>query len=118
MVEEPPDELQREVLEGQGRPVEELEQPFAGIELHERADSRMAEARVGLGAQPLQHGGLQLSARERPDHPGGGAGVRLARANARQIGPALGNVQPAVAREPGEHVSQKPSAGARPRVEM
>ncbi len=67
VVEEPADELQREILEGQRRAVEELEQPLAGVELDERADGRMAEARVGLGAQPLEQRGLELVARERPD---------------------------------------------------
>ena len=56
MLEEPPDELQREILEGQRRAVEELEQPLAGVELHERADRRVPEARIGLAAQPLAAG--------------------------------------------------------------
>ncbi len=120
VVEEPADELQREILEGQRRPVEELEQPLAGIELDERADSRVAEARVGLGAQPLEQRGLELVARECPDdaprrrcaYGSPRRRVQAARASARaRTGP------PSLAR-PASSVSQKPSAGARPRVEM
>ena len=102
MLEEPADELQGEILEGQRRAVEELQQPLVGVELDERADGRVAEARVGLGAQPLQQGGLQLVARERPDDARGDARIAAPGARARQRGPVLGHVQAAVAREAGE----------------
>ena len=102
VLEEPADELQGEILEGQRGAVEELQQPLVGVELDERADGRVAEARVGLGAQPLQQRGLELVARERPDHARGDARIARSRARARERGPALGHVQAAVAREAGE----------------
>ena len=113
-----PDELQREILEGQRRPVEELQQPLAGVELDERADGGVPEARVGLVAQALEQRGLELVARERADDGRGHARVRLARRHCRQLGPALrARTGPPSLARPASRVSQKPSAGARPRVE-
>ena len=119
VVEEPSDELQREILEGQRRAVEELEQPFAGIELDERADGRMAEARVGLAAQPLE----QRRARaRRPRTRRRRAAATLAYgspgAHAGSSGQRSGTYRPPSLARPASSVSQKPSAGARPRVEM
>ncbi len=102
VVEEPADELQREILERERRPVEELQQPLVGVELHERADRRVAELGVGLVAQALEQRGLELVARERPDDARSDARVGLAGADRRQRRPLLGHVQAAVAREPGE----------------
>ena len=62
-----PDELQGEILEGQRGAVEELQQPLAGIQLDERADGGVPEARVGLVAQPLEQRRLELVARECAD---------------------------------------------------
>ena len=118
MLEEPADELQGEILEGQRGAVEQLEQPLAGVELHERADGRVAEAGIGLGAQPLQQGGLELVARERADDAGGDARIALARARAGSAGQRSGTYRPPSLARPASSVSQKPSAGARPRVEM
>ena len=50
VVEEPADELQGDVLERQRRAVEQLGQPLAVVELHERDDGGVAERGVGLGA--------------------------------------------------------------------
>ena len=43
VVEQPADELQRDVLERERRAVEQLEQPLVVVELHERAHGRVAE---------------------------------------------------------------------------
>ena len=43
VVEQPADDLQGDVLERQRRPVEQLQQPLVGAELHEGADGRVAE---------------------------------------------------------------------------
>ena len=102
VVEEAPDELQGEVLERQRGTVEELHEPLVGIELHERADRGVAEARVGLVAQPLEQRRLDLVARERRDDAGGDAGKGLTRPRGRQRRPALRHVEAAVDREPRE----------------
>ena len=46
-LEQPAEQLHRDVLEGERRPVEQLEQPFVGPELAERRDRDMIEAGVG-----------------------------------------------------------------------
>ena len=55
VLEEPPDELQRDVLERQGRPVEQLQQPLRLVDLDERRDGGMAECRVRVVADPIEH---------------------------------------------------------------
>ena len=57
MVEEPADELQRHILEGQGRPVEQLQEPGPGVDLLQRRHRLMAE--IGIGV-PDQAGELRL----------------------------------------------------------
>ncbi len=51
MVEEPSDELECDVLERQRRAVEQLEQPLAVVDLHERARRRVPERGVGIRAE-------------------------------------------------------------------
>ena len=65
VVEEPADELQGDVLERQRRPVEQLGQPLPRVDLDERDDSRVAERRVGLVAQPGEIGWRDVVADER-----------------------------------------------------
>ena len=43
-------QLQRDILERQGRAVEQFEQPMLMIELHQRHDRLMAEPAIGGGA--------------------------------------------------------------------
>ena len=118
MVEEPADELQREILERERRPVEELQQPLVRVELHERADRRVAEPGVGLVAQALEQRGLQLVAREGPDDARRDARVGLAGAEiGGSAGHCSGTYRPPSLASPASRVSLKPSAGARPRVE-
>ena len=54
VLEQQPDQLQREILERQRRPVEELQQPFVGTQLLERGDGGVRETRIGLLGQPRQ----------------------------------------------------------------
>src|SRR3546814_5888858 len=49
VVEEASEELQRVVLESQGRAVEQLHQPGALVELLQRGDGGMFETGIGLG---------------------------------------------------------------------
>ena len=102
VLEEPAHELEREILERERRAVEELQQPLAGVELDERADRGMAELRVGLVAQALEQGGLQLIAGERADDARGELRVGRSRPDGRKLGPALRHVQAAIAREARE----------------
>ena len=102
VLEEPADELQREILEGQRRPVEELEQPLVGVELDERADRRMAEVR----RRPRRTAARAAPARARRPRTPRRRRRRRARTarRARRAAAAatLGHVEAAVAREPGE----------------
>src|SRR3546814_5954982 len=45
------EQLKRRILEGECRPVEQLQQPVAMVKLHQRRDTRMVEPAIGLGAQ-------------------------------------------------------------------
>ncbi len=118
VVEEPPDELQREILEGQRRAVEELEQPLAGVELDERADRGVPEARIGLartGARAARARARRPRRPRRPPRPRART-ARPARVPAAP-GQRSGTYRPPSLARPASRVSQKPSAGARPRVE-
>src|SRR3546814_15153637 len=44
------EQLKRHILEGECRPVEQLQQPVAMVKLHQRRDTRMVEPAIGLGA--------------------------------------------------------------------
>ena len=77
------------------------------VDLDERGDGRVAERRVRVVADPLEHHPVDLAVDERPHHRRGDVGVV---AEARQVGqrrPLVGHVQPAVDGEPGEqHVGE------------
>jgi hypothetical protein len=120
-VEHQPDELQREVLEGQGRAVEQLEQPQPLVELHQRRHRRVPEDAIGARRRLTQLGGGEAVAGEQPDDAGRQLGIG-------QPGPAaqrlrverrqpLGHEQPAVAGEPGEqHLVEPAGCRSRPRI--
>ena len=107
MIHEPGEELHRHVLEGERRPVKELQQEMVRSDLDERGYSRMAEARVGF----LQHAPKRrlgdLAAREAADdterrlgvaQPGEGADLP-----GRELRPDFRDIEPAVAGEAGQH---------------
>jgi hypothetical protein len=105
-LEQQAEQLQRDVLEGERRPVEKLEQPVALVELHQRGDRRVGEAAVGLIAQLAQAIGREAVADERLHHPRRQLGVwepahggDFAFGEARPLG---GHIEPAVARQPGQ----------------
>ena len=56
MVEQPADQLQRHVLEGQRRALEQLQQPQVVVDLLQRRDRRVAEAAIGAGDHALEVG--------------------------------------------------------------
>ena len=78
VVEQPADDLQRDVLERQRRPVEQLQQPLVGTELHEGTDGRVAERLrrgIGVGADGVEHCSVDLVVDVRRHDRGRGGGV-------------------------------------------
>ncbi len=105
-IEQPSNELQRIVLEGQGRAVEEFHQPEPAVKLLERRHRGVAEAGIGRLDDRRE--------RQRAD-PRAGEGGEDARCElgigeaskrgellARKYRHALGNIEAAIGREPGE----------------
>ena len=123
MVDEPRQQLHGEVLEGQRRPVEQLQREKIGVELHERRDGGMAEARIGVLDHRAQHGARDLAADIGRDHRFCDFGVRLAGeardrvASKPRIGLAARYRPPSGAR-PAISVCVKESGAASPRVEI
>ena len=54
MVKEAPEQLQRHILEGERRAMEQFQRKTALIKLHQRHDGRMAKARIGFLAKLVQ----------------------------------------------------------------
>ena len=105
MVEQPADDLQRHVLERQRRPVEQLQQPIVGTELHEGTDGRVAERLrrgIGVGADGVEHCSVDLVADVRRHDRGRGGGVARARVDGRQRRPRRRYVEAAVGGETGQ----------------
>ena len=105
-VHQPRHHLHGEVLEGQRRPVKQLEDEAVRRDLPQRRDGRVMEAAIGLGQHGLQVRQARIAFEERPHHAIGGIGiieagepgdrVRL------ELGPGLRHEQAAVARERGK----------------
>ena len=119
VLEQPPDELQGDVLERQRRPVEQLlEQPVLVVDLHERHDGRVAERRVRVVADAIERDAVDLVADERPHHRRGDVGVVV---ETGQIGQRAATRPARTARRrsasPASSTSANPSSGARPRVD-
>ncbi len=105
VVEHPPDELQGDVLERQGRPVEQFGDPLVVADLDERHNGLVAERRRGRVAHRREVGGPDLVADERGQHRRGSGRVGVARSEnvaARQFRPGGGDVEATVAGEAGE----------------
>ena len=54
VVHQPRQELHRQILEGERRPVKQFEQEGVGVDLRQRRHRRMAEGAVGLAGDPRQ----------------------------------------------------------------
>ena len=106
-LEQQPEELQRDILEGQRRAVEQLEQQVAMVELDERRDGGVGEAAIGgLAAAPAARrrssapptkGSITRDRGLDIGEPGERRDLGLA-----ELRPGLGHVQPAVGGEPGQ----------------
>jgi hypothetical protein len=70
MVVEPAQELEGHILEGQGRPVEQLQEPGPGVDLPERRHGLMAETGIGVADQPGEIRLLDPAAQEGLHDPG------------------------------------------------
>jgi hypothetical protein len=106
MLEQQPQQLERDVLERKRRPVEQLEQPLVRPELAQRRDGDMVEAGIRPRDQHAQLALVKIVADERRQDPRGDLLVRGALQRGElvplQARPALGQIQPAVAGQPGE----------------
>ena len=121
MVHQPRQQLHGDVLEGQRRPVEQLEHPVAGARLDQRRHRRVAEAGIGRLAHGAEVVVGDLAADEGPDHREGDLGVGPARRGRRWrpgdiAGHVSGTYRPPSRARPASKTSEKPSAGAWPRV--
>ena len=105
-IEQPPHQLQRQILEGQRRAVKQLQQPQPLVQLHERRHGGMAERAVGTPGQPGQFLARKcLAGKERQDlrrqlgigPPGKAGQLRCA-----QFRQGFRDKQPAIIREAGE----------------
>ena len=108
-VEQPADQLQRNVLERQRGAVEQLLHEVTVVQLHQRHHGGVGERGVGLVAQPLHGRCRQVVADEQLDDLGGALGVGAVGFARWQRGPLGGNVQAAVGGEAAE-LSQAPSS--------
>ena len=115
VIHQPRHQLHRQVLEGERRPVEQLQHEQAGAELHQRRGGRMAEGAVGLLRHAREIGLRDAVADEGPDHldrdlgigPAGKAGDGLGI----ELGPRLRHIKPAVAGQAREHDLDKIERG-------
>ena len=72
------EQLHGHVLEGQRRPVEQLQHPEAAVDLHQRRDGRVAEAGVGVAGERDQLAARDGAAGEGLQQRRGNLGERLA----------------------------------------
>ncbi len=106
VVEQPPDKLQRHVLERERRSVEQLLHEQPGVELDQRHHRGMAEAGIGVAAQRGERGRRNGVTDERLDHMCGEHMVRQAAQGTpvgrRELRPGLRHIEPAVLSEAGQ----------------
>ena len=114
VVEHPTDQLQGDILERQRRAMEQLQQPLAFVDLHERHHRRVPERGVGLVAQFGQRVGGQVGGDVRCHHGGRDVGVVVDPGQVGQRRPGRRNVQATVVGEPGQQHIREPQIGGPP----
>ena len=106
MIHQPGEELHRQVLEGERRPVKELEHEGVGADLRERRHGRMTECPIGLARHAGEIGFGDRAADERTHDLDRDLGIGPAREArdgvAIESRPDFRHVKAAVAGEPGE----------------
>ncbi len=85
-VHQPPQPLHGEILEGEGRPVEQLEQEEIAVELGQRRGRGVAEAGVGVARQTRRARRREILADERRDDAGRRLGVGQPGEGANRLG--------------------------------
>ena len=107
MVHQPRQQLHRQVLEGERRPVKQFEHESVRAELRQRRDRGMAELAIGLARHAGEIGLGDGAPDERPDHLDGDFGIGTAGKAGDGPGleprPGLRHIEAAVAGEAREH---------------
>ena len=107
VIHQPRQQLHRQILEGERRPVEQFEHEQAGAELDQRHGGGMAEGAVGLLRHAREIGLGDGIADERADHFDRDFGVRAAGkagdGRGRERRPRLGHVKAAVTGKARQH---------------
>ena len=105
-IEQPPDQLQRQILEGERRAVEQLQQPQPLVQLNQRRHRRMAEGAVGGVGQLAQFGSGKRVARKQGHDSRRELGIgqpgQAAQRRRVEFRQGFGHKQPAILREAGE----------------
>ena len=105
-LEQPAEQLHRDVFEGERGPVEQLEQPVVGPELAQRRDRGMIEPGIGRLDQRAKLGPAQRVPDERRQEPRSnlliGSALQLLELVALDARPDLRHIQPAIGRQPGK----------------
>ena len=118
VLEQPPEQLHRHVLEGERRAVEQLLYPEPRLQLHERSDRGMVEAGVGVPAHRLEGAKGNGRADEGLDQPRREFRIRQAAHGppvaGREVRPGLGNVEPAIFGEPRQQHAAEIAHGRLP----
>ncbi len=107
VVHQPRQKLHRQILEGERRPVEQLERELVHAELHQRRHGGMAESAIGLARHAGEVGLGDRIAGKAADHLDGDFGIGPAGESADRLRleprPGLGHVEAAVAGQAREH---------------
>ena len=123
MVEQPADDLEGIVLESQGRPVKQLEQPVIGVQLHQRRDRRVFETGIGGGGDLDQRRLVDLGGGEWRDDAGRDLVIGKRRKPGERPGvetrPGFGQIEAAVGREPAQqHILETQRRSLAPRAHI
>ena len=118
LVEHRREELHREVLEGQGRPVEQLEQPIVALEVAQGCRGGVAETGVGRAGEAIELAAVEASFGEGCEDRGGQCRIveRLQLGQTCKTGNESGTNRPPSSARPASSTSSKLRRPARPRV--
>ena len=117
-IEQMTEQLQRQILERQRRPVKQLQQPQPLVELDQRRHRRVAEPGIGRLAHPAHFAGPEAVAGEEADDPRRQIGIgKTGERRQIELRQRLGHVKSAILGEPGEqHVLEGQTRRLRPGI--